>query len=295
VRFAAIQGTRIGDDSGGIDESRSQPAQIVFEMNRSTLFDIYAFLFARKRLYRLNRGLFHASIRGMGVLNHKDRVVSGERSFLIGYLASIDKPVVLDVGANVGDFSAEVLSANANALIYAFEPHPETFGRLAARFAERKNLTPVNAACGSSHGDLTLYDFEESVGSSKASLHAGVIAEIHRRKHYQRDVKVVDLDTQCAERDISEVHLLKVDTEGHELEVLKGAERLIRENRIKAIQFEFNEMNVISRVFFKDFIDLLPNYRFFRMLRDGLVPTEPYAPLWCELFAFQNIIALPKN
>jgi hypothetical protein len=53
-------------------------------------------------------------------------------------------------------------------------------------------------------------------------------------------------------------------------------------------------------VFIKDFCDLLPNCKSFRMLRDGLVALDPYASLRCELFAFQNfafqnIVALPSG
>ncbi len=126
-------------------------------------------------------------------------------------------------------------------------------------------------------------------------MHAGVIEGIYRKESGQCMVDVIDLDTFVAENDISQIDLLKIDTEGHELEVLKGASNLLRENRVRAIQFEFNEMNVVSGVFFRDFYQLLPNYKFYRMLRDGLSPLGSYSPLWCELFAFQNIVALPDS
>jgi hypothetical protein len=77
--------------------------------------------------------------------------------------------------------------------------------------------------------------------------------------------------------------------------VLKGASNLLREGRISAIQFEFNEMNIVSRVFLKDFNELIPNCRFYRLLRHGLGPLDPYSPLACEVFAFQNIVALPTG
>ena len=88
--------------------------------------------------------------------------------------------------------------------------------------------------------------------------------------------------------------LLKIDTEGHELEVLKGFEPYIRQNKVDLIHFEFNEMNVASRVFFKDFWEFLPNYDFYRMLQDGLIPIKNYNPVYCEIFAYQNIVAKLK-
>jgi FkbM family methyltransferase len=262
---------------------------------RSILFDIYTFLFSRKRFYKWNRGLFHASIRGLGLLNYKNDVVSGERRFLREFLSPRQKPTVVDVGANEGSYATDILAANRNAQVFAFEPHPATYRRLMSNSAAITGITAINAACGSAPGQMVLYDYAGSSGSAHASLHAGVIEGIHGGESGQHVVDVIDLDTFAIEHDISLIHLLKIDTEGHELEVLKGAVNLLRESRIQAIQFEFNEMNIVSRVFLRDFYDLLPNYKFYRMVRDGLVPLDPYSALSCELFAFQNIVALPND
>lgn len=263
-------------------------------MQRSELSDFYAFLFSRRCFYRLNCGLFHASLRGLGLLNYKNQVVSGERSFLKRYLKSGAKQIVFDVGANEGSYSASILAANGNAQVFAFEPHPLTYQRLLTRLTGTSNVTTVNAACGSVSGQAVLYDYAGSQGSSHASLHAGVIEVFHNATAVEHVVDVIDLDSFAASRGISSVDLLKIDTEGNELEVLKGTADLLRGGRIKAIQFEFSEMNIASRVFLKDIFDLLPNYKFFRLLRDGLGPLDPYTPLRCELFGFQNIVALPR-
>jgi FkbM family methyltransferase len=265
-------------------------------MIRSVLLDIYAFLFSRTYFSKLNNWLFDASIRGLGVLNYKNQVVSGEHHFLKKYLSSCQNPTVVDVGANEGQYSADVWAVNGDAHVFAFEPHPGTYSRLLSHASRMgiERMTAINAACGSASGQLVLYDYAGSGGTSHASLHAGVIEELHKGASDQHVVEVIDLDTFAAKHGISLIHLLKIDAEGHELEVLKGAANLLRENRIRAIQLEFNEMNVVSRVFFKDFCDLLPNYRFYRMIRDGLVALDPYSALRCELFAFQNVVALPR-
>lgn len=54
-------------------------------------------------------------------------------------------------------------------------------------------------------------------------------------------------------------------------------------------------MNVASRVFFRDFIEHLPNYELYRLLPDGDVKITRYVPHQCELFAYQNIIAYLKT
>lgn len=69
----------------------------------------------------------------------------------------------------------------------------------------------------------------------------------------------------------------------------------IVQKRIKAIHFGFNEMNIASRVFFKDFWEFLADYEFYRMMPNGLVPIVAYSPLLCEIFAYQNIVALLRR
>lgn len=135
-------------------------------------------------------------------------------------------------------------------------------------------------------------------GSSHASLYREVIEEIHHKKYGKAiayDVNVLTLDDFCSEHEISKIDLLKIDTEGNELKSLIGARQLLYENRIKAIQFEFNEMNLCSKSTFKDFWDLLENFYFYRLLPGGqLLPITKYIPYFCEIYAYQNIIAIRK-
>jgi len=260
-----------------------------------SIFEMYSFLFARKIFRKWNRGLFELSLRGLGIRNVQDDAASGERRFLEDVLGPLESPIVFDVGANEGHYATSVLELKPAARVYAFEPHPVTYSRLASCAAEAEGMVAVNAACGSAAGHMTLYDYAGSEGTQHASLYAGVIEGIHHGTSNRHDVEVMVLDSFVEARNISHIDLLKIDTEGHELDVLKGATRLIREGRIHAIQFEFNEMNVVSRVFLKDFYDLLPGFEFYRTVRDGLLPLGAYSAMKCELFAFQNIIALPQT
>jgi hypothetical protein len=107
------------------------------------------------------------------------------------------------------------------------------------------------------------------------------------------DIKMTTLDRYCERKGIIQVDFLKLDTEGHELEGLRGAKNLLESKKIKVIQFEFGEMNVFARVYLKDFYDLLKDYRFFRIDTHRLIPL----PTWereYEIFKFQNFVAI-KN
>ena len=201
--------------------------------------------------------------------------------------------VVLDVGANFGKYSKLVQHFNPSANIYAFEPHPKTYKKL-CEIMQKNNFHAVNAAVGEAEGTLSLYDYAEKDGSTHASLFKDVIEGIHDAESIAHEVDVIRLDDFIKSNGLQNISLLKVDTEGNELNVLKGALESIKAGKIKAIHFEFNEMNVASRTYFRDFWSLLNNYDFFRLLPSGMIKIDKYSPVQTEIFAYQNIVAILK-
>ncbi len=256
------------------------------------IVQIYVFLFARKTFEKLNKFLFRLSLGGLGVLNYKTSAVSGERAFLKKYLPG-QKGSLIDVGANQGAYSKEALQYNPNMNIYALEPHPETFKRLSDNLENHKNVVAINKGLSSKDGRLKLFDYASKDGSAHASLFEDVITEIHGAgASVAHEVELTTLDALVESQNIHEISLLKVDTEGNEFEVLKGAVDTLSKRKIKAIHFEFNEMNIASRVFFKDFWRMLDGYRLYRLLPNEMLEIKSYSPLSCEIYAYQNIVAI---
>ncbi|MCK5600552.1 FkbM family methyltransferase, partial [Candidatus Pacearchaeota archaeon] len=98
------------------------------------------------------------------------------------------------------------------------------------------------------------------------------------------------------ENGIDHVDFLKVDAEGHDLSVLKGAESYLQANKIDIIQFEFARMDCLNHILIKDFFDLLSGYAIYRLAGNGdLLPLNEYEPLTCELFGHQNLIAINNS
>ena len=255
------------------------------------IVDIYAALFARKCFAKFNKFLFRLSLGGLGILNFKNSGVSGERSFLKTYLPG-KKGVLIDVGANRGCYSREALEFNPELSVYAIEPHPTTFKVLAAAL-NRENVVTINKGLSGEVGILKLYDYADKDGSSHASLFEDVITEMHGAgMAVAHEVEVTTLDEIVAKSGIGEISLLKIDTEGNELEVLRGGAETLSSNKIKAIHFEFNEMNVSSRVYFRDFWKMLSRYKLYRLLPNEMLEIKNYDPLGCEIFAYQNIVAI---
>lgn len=255
---------------------------------------LYRFLFARKFSYKFNRFVYNLALRGLGILNCEAGRVTGEDWFLRNYLSGKENATVFDIGANVGVYSQTVMEIEPSTRLYAFEPNPEAFSKL-KEMSERYGFTAFNFGCGNKQGKRKLYDYADLNGSPHASLYREVIEEMHGSKSSDQMVEIVRLDDLVSQLNLDQVDLLKVDTEGHELDVLKGFKTFIKGGKVKAISFEFNEMNVASRTFFKDFYDFLVDYNLFRVLPRGLMPIERYRPVLCEIFAYQNIVALLRG
>jgi hypothetical protein len=95
----------------------------------------------------------------------------------------------------------------------------------------------------------------------------------------QEVVACKTIDSYCREQVINRIHFLKIDVEGHELEVLQGAKGLLEAGRIDFIQFEFSAAHIDARVFFRDFYELLARqYQILRVLQNGLARVREYKP-----------------
>lgn len=237
---------------------------------------------------------FYGALRRVGVLNYQTPEISGEARFLRSFAARWPEALILDVGANQGQFAEVARGVAPAARIHSFEPHPAAYAKL-AEHATAIGIAAYHLALSDNDGEVDIFDYADESGSQHASLYRDVIEGVHRRPAAGVKVRCARLDTLAREQGIAQVGLLKIDTEGHELAVLQGARGLLDAGAIDVIQFEFNEMNVISRVFMKDFFSLLPGYRFFRLLPAGALHLEVYDPRFMEVFAFQNIVCVRRD
>lgn len=254
----------------------------------------YQRLFARTWCYPWNKLLFNLSLRGLGILGDEPgRVISPGEARLLRTLAAQwgTSPTILDVGAHHGEYARLVKQLAPRATVYAFEPHPRAFAVLQEQ-AARDGILAVNCGCGDATGPADLYDHADHTGSVHATVYPEVMTSLHRGRPEPVRAQFIVLDEFIRERGISRVELLKIDTEGHELKVLLGLRATLEKNLIDVVQFEFNAMNVISRAFCRDFYAVLPNYTLYRLLPDGPVPLGEYRPVFCELFAYQNIVGI---
>jgi len=227
-----------------------------------------------------------------GITKSYNYVASGELYFINTFLHTIIKtknPVFYDVGGNKGDYTLMLKASFPSSAITTFEPNPNTYEVLDANVGNKSKL--INKGVGEKKDVLKLYFDVNNKTSVQASSDPEILKQIAKTSTLENvDIDVVTLDDVVTENCID---LLKIDVEGYELEVLKGAKELIENNKIKIIQFEFNEVNIIKRRFLKDFYDVLPNYTFYRLDENRLIQLNEWQPKH-EIFMFQNIIAIAK-
>ncbi|MDB4877478.1 MAG: methyltransferase [Gemmatimonadetes bacterium] len=166
-----------------------------------------------------------------------------DREKTLKYLIGESRPVIFDVGANVGSTVDELKAWWPEAVIHCFEPQAECWPDLeqrVARFPVGEVILNRFAAGNTSTDAATFYSHDVTSGQSgfnKINLNsrdsiqlqrmnaAGpqAVHEYEKDLNHERTVKIVRLDDYMRAHAIEHVHLLKIDTQGHEPEVLDGS------------------------------------------------------------------------
>lgn len=257
------------------------------------------------RLQRLWGGLQTLSIFGMNYGGGGLIESSGEIWVLENVISpacrDIQTHVVFDVGANVGDYSLLVKQHIPSALVYAFEPSRSTFEQLIAQVSKANGpdgIKPYNI--GFSDAEKTVELFSYSIEGRGVSLLSSIdprlptqVVEV--RTDTSENIEVQTIDHFCLAEGIGRIDFLKLDVEGHELAVMRGARRMIAKGSVSFIQFEFGPANIYSRTFFYDFWSLLSeHYNLFRIIPQGIVPIAYYSEQR-EVFLTTNYLAVRKQ
>lgn len=209
-------------------------------------FNTYEYLFCREILYGFNFFLYRISLKGMGITIDTDGKKNGEVRFLRNFLSKCENPIIFDIGANIGNYSAYILSSKTDAKVYAFEPHPLNYEKLLKLKNQYKNINTFNLGLSNEKGNSLIYDYANKDGSPKASLYKDVIEMQYDSPSVYHEIKMITIDDFVNDSNIDRIDLLKIDTEGHELEILKGAKNSLMKGIIGTIQFEFNYTNIIN-------------------------------------------------
>lgn len=159
---------------------------------------------------------------------------------LVRTLRHLHIDMVLDVGANQGQFAALVRAAGYDGRIVSFEPLPDAHRRLEKRADRDRLWSTSHAALGATNGSATIHVSANSYSSSILEMtRTHLAAAPQSRVITQVEAPLRRLDGVCSELGIEPGRtLLKVDTQGYESEVLDGAGDLL--SALAAVQLELS-------------------------------------------------------
>lgn len=206
-------------------------------------------LFGSERAFRLARAVVKPTSTRLGLhVRPYTKNVQGLDPWrdVNALLGGVTAPTILDVGANEGQSTARFARLWRGAAIHSFEPSPATFQVLQRNAA---SLAPtvvhtVNAGVGSEPGRSVLLENSQTDMSSFLAP----AEESWGRTIAQTPVDIVTLDQYCESQGIARVDLLKSDTQGFDLEVLKGADRLLTRGAIRLVFLEVTFAHLYEHV-----------------------------------------------
>lgn len=254
--------------------------------SQQTLFEIANHIINQHPILAPQIELLTLAIQGKG---YGTSTIEQETK-MVHQLLNRDPKVAIDIGGNIGEYTAELRRLNQNMEIHVFEPSSTNVKLLNERFMDDRHVVVVPYAVSDNAGSATLYSNE--AGSGLGSL-------THRRlEHFNIDFSVKETVSTIRFEDYwrnnlgsRDLDIVKLDIEGHELAALRGFGKAV--HSIGVIQFEFGGCNIDTRTYFQDFWYFFKerNFDIYRITPLGVDHIKTYRES-DECFSTTNYIAV---
>jgi FkbM family methyltransferase len=183
------------------------------------------------------------------IKNEMSETYEEELSIMFRWMESISlpaKPVIFDVGANIGLFSLAYANLFPNSLVYGFEPVPFIYKMYLENIKlNNKNIIdriiPFEIGFSNKRQRLSLgIPNKETHKRYGNNINIGLYS-VHAENNKKINASFTTIDTFVIEKKINTIDLIKIDVEGHEYEVLDGARQTIKKLK-PIIVMEYNEL-----------------------------------------------------
>ena len=245
---------------------------------RNSLFKLARFV-EKIATYAQDKGYGSASIK--------------QENDLVQKLLSKKASLAIDIGGNIGEYTAEIRKHNPKTEIHTFEPSLTNFKKLSIRFANDNKIIALPFAVSEKPGSSTL--FADKDGSGFGSLSKRRLEHFDMSFNFKESIKIIRFeDYWCNNLNKRVLDIVKIDIEGHELSALKGFGQAIFFTNL--IQFEFGGCNIDTRTYFQDFWYFFKEHNFdiYRITPLGLQKIKKYQES-DESFVTTNYIAVNKR
>jgi FkbM family methyltransferase len=199
--------------------------------------------------------------------------------------------VAFDVGANMGVWTGALMARSPHLRhVWCWEPGSEALSTLCERFEQSDTVSVIQAAVADRSDGHRAF-FEKPNETQAASLFGGG----NRMGAVSRKVDVVTIDEEIERLGLGAVDLIKVDAEGADYLVLRGAESSLRAQTIKLVQFEYHRPWLAAGATLHAALHFLIDcgYDTYLLNGDGLCRFDAErAP---EIFQYMNFVAVARS
>jgi FkbM family methyltransferase len=145
--------------------------------------------------------------------------------------------IFFDVGANTGQTIDILCNVFPMSTIFAFEPG-DAFRTLKDKYQNQKNILLENLGLGSQEKKVKFHNNSYSDMSSVLPMTTGGWGRITT----ESEITLTTVDRYCRNKSINHISLLKSDTQGYDLEVLRGAEEMLPKTNLILLEINFAEL-----------------------------------------------------
>ena len=183
----------------------------------------------------------------------KDYLGKFTKDKVIPNLVGTDKPLILDIGGNIGQSVHRLKEVWEDCTIHSIEPLPEAFKRLHMCQALFSNVTTHNIALGSRNGKQDFYVSEHQPMLSslyKLNKNSSDSIAINKPENAHKDflksktikVHVRTLDTFARQNRIDSVDIIKMDAQGSEPDILEHGKDTLKNTKIILTELSFYDL-----------------------------------------------------
>jgi FkbM family methyltransferase len=193
---------------------------------------------------RLERLAAYAQGKGYGAATTEQEV------HLLQSLLRTQPKLAIDIGGNVGDYTAELRRRNPKLEVHIFEPSTTNIEKLTARFENDSLIKLAPFALSDEARTATLFSNEP--GSPMGSLTQRKLQHLQIAFETTETINTIRFeDYWKTALESRQLDMVKIDIEGHELSALRGFGSALDSTRV--LQFEFGGTDIDTRTFFQDF------------------------------------------
>jgi FkbM family methyltransferase len=201
--------------------------------------------------------------------------------------------LAIDIGGNVGDYTAELRRRNPTLEIHTFEPSATNIEKLNARYKNDSLIKIVPLAVSDISGSATL--FSNVPGSGLGSLTKRRLEHLDIPFEAKETINTIRFeDYWKTTLNNRQLDIVKIDIEGHELSALKGFGAAVEATKV--LQFEFGGCNIDTRTYFQDYWYFFKEHNFdmYRITPFGTEKIAQYSER-DEFFSTTNYIAVNRR